>query len=137
MYYNLLPKKKKSSIILYRTKKQALSELLNGMPGYVVAAKYGCSISALGKWKKAIMSEKDIYRNKEEASDSLKEDYNYEATSDDPALLRSEIEKLRSELEQLRFETDVMKETSKQLKKEIGIDPKALKNHEKAELINA
>lgn len=118
-------------------KKQALSDLLNGMPGYVVAAKYGCSISALGNWKKTIMVEKDTYRNKEEASDSLKEDYNYEATNDDPAVLRSEIEKLRSELEQLRFEADVMKEISKQLKKEVGIDPRTLKNHEKAELINA
>ena len=60
---------------------------------------------------------KDTYRNKEEASDSLKEDYNYEATNDDPAVLRSEIAKLKSELEQLRFEEDIMKEISKQLKK--------------------
>ena len=87
------------------------------MPGYVVAEKYGCSISALGNWKKTIMVEKDTYRNKEEASDSLKEDYNYEATNDDPAVLRSEIAKLKSELEQLRFEEDIMKEISKQLKK--------------------
>ncbi len=91
-----------------------------------VARKYGVTRAALYNWKNDLLGKGDselLGRKKDKP------------LPDDKDALLSEIESLKHEIHRLKMEKAILEGTAEILKKDLGVDPKSLRNKEKALLV--
>ena len=102
----------------------------NGEDVKAVSEEIGYSRMSIYKWRR-------IYLQKGMAGLMNPKDIKREALKEGEPMGSAEAEKLKQQLYDLQMEVDILKETIEVLKKDPGIDLKALKNSEKAVMIDA
>jgi putative transposase len=91
-----------------------------------VAREYGVTREALYLWKNDLLGKGDSLTLAKEKDQHL---------PDDRDALLSEIELLKRQIKRLKLEKDIWEGTAEIVKKDPGVDPKSLRNNEKAILV--
>lgn len=103
--------------------------LVQGIPDYKVAARYGVSRAALYNWKQRLLGRDKVVPMKKKA--------NPVEQSREKESLEAEIADLQQQIRRLQMERDALEKAAELLKKAGGINLIHLKNPEKAEVIDA
>lgn len=103
--------------------------VVNRMPVYKVAAKYNVSRASISKWKRQLFGKGDPVLMKK-GPEKL-------AMAESKEELEAEVSELKSQIYHLQMERDALVTATELLKKAEGINLKALKNKEKAVVIDA
>ena len=103
--------------------------LVQGIPDYKVAARYGVSRAALYNWKQQLLGRDKVVPMKKKA-DPVEQSREKES-------LEAEIADLQQQIHRLQMERDALEKAAELLKKAGGINLIHLKNPEKAEVIDA
>lgn len=93
-----------------------------------VANKFGVTRQALYKWRNQLLDA--------ETGKTMKLRRN-RATDDDTDGLRAEVEALEKRVHELQLEYDILSKANELVKKDEGVDPRALSNREKTLLVDA
>jgi transposase InsO family protein len=94
--------------------------------GEVIAANHKVSRMSLYNWKNSLLDRETNYMNK----------YNNTNLSSNKEDLLDELEGLKKQVRALNLEKDILEGTIKLLKKDPGVNPKALTNREKTVLVD-
>ena len=103
--------------------------LVQGIPDYKVAARYGVSRAALYNWKQQLLGRDKVVPMKKKA-DPVEQSREKES-------LEAEIADLQQQIRRLQMERDALEKAAELLKKAGGINLIHLENPEKAEVIDA
>lgn len=103
--------------------------LVQGIPDYKVAARYGVSRAALYNWKQRLLGRDKVVPMKKKA-DPVEQSREKES-------LEAEIADLQQQIRRLQMERDALEKAAELLKKAGSINLIHLKNPEKAEVIDA
>lgn len=116
-------------------KEQAVIQLCAGeASAKEIASELGVAESSLHRWKKCLLSgerDAEVPKKRVQSDETIEE---IKAERDELLQQRGQLQK---ELYRLRLECDVLIKAEEILKKDRGINPKSLKNREKAVLIDA